>query len=80
MINWLVIIVISIQRQIITTSIKSKWASAWGSGCGSVGRVVAPDTKDQQFESQHKDKETGKSSSLKKTLHMALKEISFQEW
>ena len=28
----------------------------WGSGCGSVGRVVAPDTRDPLFKSQHRQK------------------------
>ena len=26
----------------------------WGSGCGSVGRAVASDTRDPQFETRHR--------------------------
>ena len=34
------------------------WVSKknWGSGCGTVGRAVASDTRDPRFESQHRQK------------------------
>ena len=28
----------------------------WASGCGSVGRAIAPDTKGPRFESSHRQK------------------------
>ena len=35
---------------------REKIGLSWGSGCGSVGRAVASDTRGPQFESSHRQK------------------------
>ena len=45
-------------------------SSMLGSGCGTVGRVVASDTRDPQFESQHRQKFICQLYNIEKTKIM----------
>ena len=38
------------------TNTYTNWQFTMGSGCGSVGRAVAPDTRALRFESNHRPK------------------------
>ena len=41
-------------KVVLILSLPYKNNLSWGSGCGSVGRAVASDTKDPQFKSRHR--------------------------